>query len=51
MVRFRTVGWGASAGVWGVGSEAPPHEAHELIPVIEGQVLEQGAQVFEEGAA
>ena len=30
---------GRSAGVWGVGSEALLHEAHEVIPVIERQVL------------
>jgi hypothetical protein len=51
VVRFGTVGWGKSAGVCVVGSEALLHEAHEEIPVIERQVLQQGAQVFEEGAA
>ena len=39
VVRFRTVGWGESAGIWGVGSEALLHEAHEVIPVIEREVL------------
>lgn len=43
VVRFRTVGWGKSAGVWGVGSEALVHAADEVVPVIEGQVLQQGA--------
>ncbi len=38
-VRVKTVGWGKSAGVWGVGSEALLHEAHEVIPVIEREVL------------
>lgn len=47
VVKVRTVGWGKSAGVWGAGSEALVDEAHEMIPVVEGQVLQQGALVFE----
>jgi hypothetical protein len=39
LVRVKTVGSGKSAGIWGVGSEALLHEAHEVIPVIERQVL------------
>ncbi|WP_300340261.1 hypothetical protein, partial [Accumulibacter sp.] len=30
VVKVRTVGRGKSAGVWGVGSEALLHEAHEV---------------------
>ena len=40
-----------SAGIGGIGIEVEMHEAHQVIPIIERQVLKQGAQVFKEGAA
>jgi len=33
-----------------MGVETFEHEIHQVIPVVEWQILHQGAQVLEEGA-